>query len=50
MRGHTTTLLDFLGAEVQAWEVHSLAGLRALGLVAKNESPQTPEQRTRKPK
>jgi len=34
LRGHTTAVLDFLGAEVQAWEVHNLGGLRALGLVA----------------
>jgi hypothetical protein len=34
LRDRTLEMLDFAGAEVQAWEVHNLGGLRALGLVA----------------
>lgn len=34
LRGHAAAALEFLGAEVQAWEVHKFGELRALGLVA----------------
>ena len=33
LRGHAAAALAALDAEVQAWEVHSIGGLRALGLV-----------------
>lgn len=34
LRGHAAAALGFLGAEIQAWEVHEFGELRALGLVA----------------
>jgi hypothetical protein len=34
LRGHLAAAMEHLGAEVQAWEVHSLGESRALGLVA----------------
>lgn len=46
LRGHAAAALVFLGAEVQAWEVHEFGGLRALGLVAAGTGEGGGESRT----
>lgn len=44
---HATAALGFLGAEVQAREVHNLDGLRALGLVAAGTGEDEEKARTK---
>ena len=47
MRAYADAAIDLLGAEVQAWEVHKIGEVRALGLVAAGTSEDGREPRTK---